>query len=114
MATKSNRSASTPASATPRTRNTTRASRKSKGIRKAASYVGHQNENPLHEVLAGVIRKSKGRRATRQQLIEAISNGKLYKTDSPHVGIMVNMTLSKYPKLFKRVERGVWTVVGKS
>jgi hypothetical protein len=63
------------------------------------------NEKPLPEALHEVL---KGKTMGIAELAEAVQKAG-FKTHSKNFRIMVNIALTKYPKLFKRVARGQYT-----
>lgn len=65
----------------------------------------HRNESSLVEALAGVL---DGVELTVTEMSEAVRAAG-YMTTSPNFRTIVNQTLIKNPKLFKRVSRGVYT-----
>jgi len=65
-----------------------------------------RNKQNLADSLAGVL---KGRELSVTELTEAVQKAG-YKTSSPNFRTIVNQTLIKDPKRFKKVSRGVYTV----
>lgn len=65
-----------------------------------------RNKMNLADSLAGVL---KGRQLTVTELAEEVQRAG-YRTSSPNFRTIVNQTLIKDPKRFKKVSRGVYTV----
>jgi hypothetical protein len=63
------------------------------------------NATPLPEALKAVL---EGKTLSVTEAAEAVQAAG-YKTHSSNFKIMVNMVLTKYPKMFKRVARGQYT-----
>ena len=80
--------------------------RRGQGGRSGGGGKRPRNDMNLADSLAAVL---KGQKLSVTQLAEAVQSAG-YKTTSPNFRTIVNQTLIKDPKRFKKVSRGIYTV----